>query len=355
MTAKESLIPGFTCAQPGLPTLAERFASLALANIRCEYPHKLDQVLASSADLAAPRALHPSFHGSYDWHSCVHMHWLLARVRRAFPALAARSAIEAQFDTSFAPAAVAGEAAYLARAHTQSFERTYGWAWLLKLGEELLLADDAKARAWSAELAPLAQAFVARYLGYLPKLRYPIRYGTHANSAFGLAFALDYARKAGEDSLERRCVASAQAWFGADRDAPAAWEPSGADFLSPALTEALLMSSVLPAREFAAWLHAFLPGVAERQPTSLFVPAEVGDRADPQLVHLDGLNLSRAWCMRAIAQALPQGDARAPVLREAADAHFAAGMSGIASGEFVGEHWLASFALLAAHAGDAKA
>lgn len=336
-------------------TLAERFAALALANIRCEYPHKLDQVLASAADLLAPRDLHPSFHGSYDWHSCVHMHWLLARLRRTFPALAAQGAIEAQFDASFAPPAVAGELAYLARPHTQSFERSYGWAWLLKLCEELLHGDDAKAARWSAGLAPLAQAFVARYLAYLPRLRYPIRCGTHANSAFGLAFALDYARKAGESALERACVASAQAWFAADRDVPAAWEPSGADFLSPALTEALLMSRVLAPEQFSAWLHAFLPGLAACRPASLFVPADVIDRADAQLVHLDGLNFSRAWCLRDIAQRLPQSDARAPLLREAADAHFAAGMRGIASGEFVGEHWLASFALLAAHAGSAKA
>jgi len=344
MTTDRRATPGFAFAQPGLP---ERFATIALANIGCEFPHKLDQVLSSSADLATPRKLHPSFHGSYDWHSCVHMHWLLARLRRAYPALASRAAIDAQFDRSFGLEAIAGEIAFLGRPHTQTFERTYGWAWLLELAAELLRADDAQARQWSASLAPLTYSFVGRYLAYLPKVRYPIRYGIHANSAFGLEFALDYARVSGEKMFEDACIDSAKRWFAADRDAPAAWEPSGADFLSPALIEALLMSRVMPASEFAAWLASFLPGIVERRPSTLFTPAHVADRTDPQIVHLDGLNLSRAWCMRGIAHALRDGDARTTVLRDAAEAHFAAGMTGIDSGEFVGDHWLASFALLA--------
>jgi len=329
------------------PQTAARFAALALENVVREYPNAPGHVLGAAGDLQPTRALHPSFYGSYDWHSCVHMHWLLARVRREFPAMAQRADIDTLFDRHLAPAAIAGECAYLARPATQTFERPYGWAWLLKLADELARADDTDARRWAANLAPLAAAFVARYLAHLPKARYPVRHGTHPNSAFGLAFALDYARRAGETALEHACVAKAHAWFGADRDVPAAWEPSGSDFLSPALMEADLMRRILPRLEFPGWLADFLPGLARGAPATLLRPVEVADRADPQIVHLDGLNLSRAWCMRGIAAALPDGDARVPVLGDSAMAHLSAGMEGIGSGDFSGLHWLASFAVLA--------
>jgi hypothetical protein len=327
--------------------LAARFAQLALANVEREYPNQPGHALQAPGDLQPTRALHPAFYGSYDWHSCVHMHWLLARVWRAFPALPQRAAIGALFDRHLMPDAIAGECAYLARPGTQSFERTYGWAWLLKLATELAAVDDGPAARWAQALAPLAAVFVARYRAWLPKARYPIRHGIHPNSAFGLAFALDYARSAGELELEDAIVARAQVWYGGDRDAPAAWEPSGADFLSPSLMEADLMRRVLPPHEFAPWLGGFLPGLAQRAPATLFAPVEVSDRSDPQIVHLDGLNLSRAWCMKGIVAGLPTGDARAAVLREAADDHLAAGLAGLGSGDYFGEHWLASFATLA--------
>jgi hypothetical protein len=327
--------------------LAARFADLALANVVREYPNKQDHVHGAAGDVQPTRVLHPSFYGSYDWHSCVHMHWLLARLRRGYPALPQRAAIDALFDRHLAPEAIAGECAYLARPGTQSFERTYGWAWLLQLATELATATDDLPRRWAADLAPLAGAFVTRYRDYLPKAQYPIRYGTHPNSAFGLAFAIDYARVAGEVGLEDACMGKARSWYGADRDAPAAWEPSGADFLSSTLMEADLMRRVLPRDEFASWLAGLLPGLAHRVPGALFTPVRVADRTDPQIVHLDGLNLSRAWCMRGIAAALPASDGRAAVLRAAADTHLAAGLAGIGSGDYLGEHWLASFAVLA--------
>ena len=337
------------------PHLAARFATIALANVEREYPNKLDHVLGSAADLQSPRALHPAFFGSYDWHSCVHMHWSLARVRRQFPALPQRAAIDALFDRHFAPEAIAGECAYLAGPNTQSFERTYGWAWLLKLAEELAHAREPRAQRWSMNLAPLAAVFVARYLAFLPKAHFPIRYGMHPNSAFGLAFALDYARVMGEFALEEASVAKARAWYEADRSAPAAWEPSGADFFSPALMEADLMRRVLPPIEFMRWLDQFLPGLEQRVPSTLFTPVTVSDRTDPQIVHLDGLNLSRAWCFRGIADALPQGDARVAVLRDAEAIHLMAGITGIDSGDYLGQHWLATFAVLALEAQGAEA
>jgi hypothetical protein len=349
MVSDPALSRGKTVSDPITLDLATaaRFATLALDNIARAYPHKLDHVMAGDADAVPPNALHPAFHGSYDWHSCVHMHWLLARLLRIFPALPERAAIAARFDRNFATDAIAAECAYLARPDSASFERTYGWAWLLKLAAELRSGDDGDRDRWSRALQPLADAFATRYVHFLPRTHYPFRYGVHANSAFALAFALDYAAVAGDRVLAAVCLEKAHAWFGADRDAPARWEPSGVDFLSPTLIEAELMRRFLDRPAFARWLAALLPGFAASVPDSLFEPATVRDRTDAQLVHLDGLNLSRAWCFRGIAAALPAGDRRAEIARRAADRHLAAGWRGLASTDFVGAHWLATFAVLA--------
>ena len=331
-----------------MPTLdratASRLAAAALASIARDYPHKLDHTMASDADAKTPRDVHPSFHGSSDWHSSVHMHWTLARVRRRFPDLPERTAIDARFDRAFAADAIAGEVAYLERAQSASFERTYGWAWLLKLAAEV---DALGMPRWRDRLAPLARAFATRFVDFLPRTRYPIRHGMHANSAFGLAFAIDYAEIANDGALASECRAKAVAWFGDDRGAPAAFEPSGTDFLSPSLVEAELMRRVLGASAFAEWLAAFLPGFVDERPRVLFTPVDVDDRADAQLVHLDGLNLSRAWCLRGIASSLPAGDPRVAIAQAAAARHLVAGWLGLASDAFVGAHWLATFALLA--------
>jgi hypothetical protein len=329
------------------PERAASFADIALANVVREFPNKLDHVMGSADDARRPRDLHPAFYGSFDWHSCVHMHWLLARVRRLFPGLRQRGAIDALFDTHLAPANIAAECAYLVRPASCGFERTYGWAWLLELATELHRGTDAESRRWATTLEPLARAFVRRYLDYLPRQHHPLRAGLHPNSAFGLTFALDHARAVGETSLETLCVERARTWFGGDRDAPAAWEPSGTDFLSPSLIEAELMRRVLPQPEFAAWLDGFLPVLGRREPATLFTPAEVADRSDPFIVHLDGLNFSRAWCLRGIASALAGSDPRVPLLRDAAAAHVKAGELGLAGGDYMGEHWLATFATLA--------
>ncbi|MGH8801214.1 MAG: DUF2891 domain-containing protein, partial [Casimicrobiaceae bacterium] len=277
-------------ALPGLsPVHAERLARIALANIAREYPAKLDHVLGSDADAAPPRVLHPAFYGSYDWHSCVHMHWLLARLRRRFPDLACRDEIVRLFDARLSDAAIAIEVAYLARAGSASFERTYGWAWLLKLAGELARHGDAGGRRWSRALAPLAATFAMRYLDYLPRAGYAIRHGMHANSAFGLLLALDYAQQAGATALAQACARAARDWYAADRDAPVCFEPSGADFLSPSLVEAALMRRVLEPAAFEPWLVGFLPGLDRGEPRSLVEPVSVADRSDPQTVHLDGL------------------------------------------------------------------
>ena len=324
---------------------ASRFAGLALANIEREYPAQLDHVLTSDMDLASPRALHPAFFGSFDWHSCVHAHWMLVRVLESYPELPEARSIRAALSLRLSPKAIAAELAYLRRPEARAFERTYGWAWLLKLAAALASQDDVDVRRWSKALEPLAAAFADRYRDWLNVAIYPIRHGTHANSAFGLAFALDYADRC-DATLRDLLIAGARKWFRDDRDAPAQWEPSGADFLSPSLTEADLMRRALPSKEIAAWLNGFLPGIAQREPATLFTPVAASDRSDPQIVHLDGLNLSRAWCWRAVARALPRGDPRAPIAIDAADAHLA-GLGAVTSGDYAGEHWLATFAVLA--------
>lgn len=316
------------------PELASSFARTALGNVVREYPAKQDHVLRDPGDVRGPRSLHPAFYGSFDWHSCVHMHWTLARVRRLFPSLHERPAIDDIFDAHFTAANIEAECAYLARPESAAFERTYGWAWLLALAREL------QGTSWSRALAPLADAIVARYLDYLPRQRYPLRHGLHANSAFGLALAIDFADASRHAGLRAACADAASRWFGGDRDASVHWEPSGTDFLSPSLMEADLMRRVLPPAEFPRWLDAFLPRIT-------FAPVPVDDRGDGYIVHLDGLNLSRAWCMRGIADALPASDSRVGALRASAERHLRAGMDGVASPDYAGAHWLVTFAMLA--------
>jgi hypothetical protein len=326
---------------------ASRFARLALAGIGREYPNKPDHVLNEEGDVLGPRTLHPAFYGCFDWHSAVHSHWLLVRLLRLVPDLPEAQQVRTALSEHLTADNLLAERAYLDRPNRRSFERTYGWAWLLKLAEELRIWDDPHARQWSLNLQPLADRFVELYLDYLPRLTYPIRTGTHPNTAFGLAFALDYARTVGYQGLQALVVERALSYFGADRDYPAGWEPGGGDFFSPCLMEADLMRRVLPPDEFRRWLYAFLPGVSRGEPPGLFTPATVTDRTDPQIVHLDGLNLSRAWCIQGIASALGPHNPAHNVLVESARRHAEATLPHVASGNYMGEHWLATFALLA--------
>jgi hypothetical protein len=325
--------------------LASSLARIALGHIGREYPNALVQMIAGPEDLGTPRQLHPIFFGSFDWHSSVHSHWLLARLLRSDSALPEAAAVRTHFDQAFTPEKVAGERAYLARPTSRGFERPYGWAWLLMLAAELSRHADLDARRWAETLQPLAQDFVERFQAYLPKADYPVRAGVHSNTAFALALAHDYAQAIGDKSLEAMIEAKALAWYGDDTDCQA-WEPSGDEFLSPALVEAELMRRVLPPGNFAAWFARFLPRLAFREPQSLFTPARVSDRGDGKIAHLDGVNLSRAWCWRGVAGALEGDGALADLARAAADLHLSASLAHV-SGDYMGEHWLASFALLA--------
>ena len=318
---------------------AECFAGIALGHVTREFPHKLDHVMAGPEDVRGPRDLHPVFFGSFDWHSCVHGWWLLLRLRRLFPGLAASGRIEALADEMLTPGKLAVELSYLGRPHGAGFERPYGWAWLLALHLEATRQDRSE---WARALAGLARGFADRYRVYLPKLTYPIRTGTHFNTAFALILGLEWA-EAHDPGLAELIRRRARDYFGQDRGCQA-WEPGGDEFLSPALVEALLMRRVLPAAEFRAWFDDFLPDLAAGEPPALFVPAFVSDRSDGKIAHLDGLNLSRAWCWRGLAGALEPE--LGELARAAADDHLAASLPHVA-GDYMGEHWLATFALLA--------
>lgn len=324
---------------------ASHFAQLALKCVLKEYPNKLDHTMNDGDEVRNPKALHPAFYGCFDWHSTVHGHWMLVHLLKTFPNLPEARAIRDALDANLTEKNIAGEVAYLKQASRASFERTYGWAWLLKLAEELRGWNDADGKRWSANLQPLAEGFVEKYRAFLPKQNYPIRTGVHPNTAFGLAFALDYARAVGDKKLEALIVERSLSYFAKDTNYPAAWEPGGEDFFSPALIEADLMRRVSNKSQFFVWFHRFLPGVGRNQPKQLLQPAIVTDRTDPKLVHLDGLNLSRAWCMRSIAAALPANDPARKILARSASAHAQAALPYIASGNYEGEHWLASFAV----------
>jgi len=313
------------------PDHAVRFATATLSHLGREYPYKMDLVLTGPEDARPPREHHPIFHGSFDWHSCVHGWWQILRLARLYPDLPVAAEIRARADAMLVPGKVAGELAFLDRPMAAGFERPYGWAWLLALHAE---AEQHNA-PWAVALEPLALAFAARFHAFLPKLTYPLRVGTHFNIAFALLRA---------PALVALSDARARAWFAGARDCQA-WERGGDEFLSSALTEANLMAVVL-GDAFPAWFDAFLPRAAAHQPATLFTPASVSDRSDGKIAHLDGLNLSRAWCWRAIAAKLGAAHPVAPVAEAAAEQHLAAALPHV-TGDYMGEHWLASFALLA--------
>jgi hypothetical protein len=328
------------------PQIASSFARIALGHVTREYPNKLDHVLDGPGDARGPRDLHPIFFGSFDWHSCVHGYWLLASLLRREPGIPEGPAIRALFDGAFTAANVAGEVGYLARPSSRGFERPYGWGWLLKLQAELMAHD----APWAAIHQPLADAFADRFRDFLPKAHYPIRTGVHSSTAFAIALAQDYAVAAGDTALSGLFAEKVRAWYLADRDAPA-WEPSGDEFLSATLMEAECLRRLLPPEDFAPWFKAFLPRAAQRQPATLFTPAVVTDRTDGKIAHLDGLNFSRAWCWRELAATLPPEDPLSAVAEATAREHMAASLPHVA-GDYMGEHWLASFALLALTAGE---
>ena len=326
------------------PELATDLARRALANIAREYPNHPQYLLGSDADLAPPRTVHPVFFGCFDWHSAVHTHWLLLRLLHRVPDWPLRAEIEAALSNAFAPDAIRSEAQYLER--HPSFERPYGLAWLM------LLAAEAAPTRWREPLAPLTAAARANVLRWLGALRYAVRSGTHNQTAFALSLLFDGAVAVADADLERTVRRIAVALYLDDAAAPLGYEPSGEDFLSPALMEADLMRRVVPQHEFVGWLARFLPGIPLTADASWLPCAEVADETDGKSVHLHGLNLSRAWNLRNLAAALPHGDSRSAALTNAAERHSRAGLAATLAGrDYAGDHWLPSFAVYASTGG----
>ena len=317
---------------------ANRLAQLPLDCIQHPLPYKSGLVIAEPSDLKMPIEHHPAFYGCFDWHSAVHGHWSLIYLLKEFPDLKDKELIMKKLGENLTKANILKELEYFSlNKQTKSFERTYGWAWLLKLSEELYTWDHPKAKEWYSNLKPLATHISKGYQDFLPKLVYPIRVGEHSNTAFGLVFALDYAQTVGDATLEKTIKDHALRLYSKDADCPITWEPSGFDFLSPCLQEMDLMQKVLDKEGFTQWSTAFLPTLFKGQST--MKPAEVLDRSDGKLVHLDGLNFSRAWCLYNIKDN--------NYCRNIADQHLNYSLGKITDGDYAGGHWLASFALYA--------
>jgi hypothetical protein len=332
----------------------DAYARLALDNIGREFPSYVAALMTGPGEFPGrPRDRTPVFYGSFDWHSCVEMHWVLVRMLKVAADAVPAGPIRAALDGQFTADGLRAEAEFM-RTSGKS-ERPYGWGWALALAGELASwPGDQDARRWAAAMEPLAAVLTDNFIGWLPKEAYPVRSGLHANSSFGLSLALTYARRQpfpGQPSPEQSALASAiesaaLRWYAADTGYPAAWEPSGHDFLSPALAEAELMTRVLPADEFPSWLAAFLPRLAAGSPASLFTPVTVSDSSDGQIAHLHGLNLSRAWCFRRLAETLPPGDPRVRACTDASRRHAEASLPHVVGDDYMVTHWLAAYAVL---------
>lgn len=333
-------------AQMLTPDIAARLAELPLHCIQQEYPNKTAHTIEGDADARlTPRQLHPSFYGCFDWHSSVHGHWMLVRLLKSTPGLPKEAAIRKILDASFRAEALQGEVKYFQNYKlARTFERTYGWAWLLKLDEELRTWDDPQGREWAANMRPLTTLIVDLWSAYLPKQTYPNRTGVHPNTAFGLVFALDWARTAGNTVFEKLIVQRSRDYYENNTAVTAFQEPDGTDFLSPTLEVADLMRRVLPAAEFQAWFKKFMTAAGL---ANLTRAPEVSDRSDYQIVHLDGLFLSRAWCLYGIAGALPRNSARTQNMLASAKRLIETALPHVTVGNYGGEHWLASFAVYA--------
>jgi len=337
---------------------AQRFAALALACVHKEYPNKISHSMLSDADVAPPRKLTPAFYGCYDWHSSVHGHWLLVRLLRTLPEAPFAAAVRTALGESLSSANLAQEATYLNADGRASFERPYGLAWLLQLGQELREWEKSRSRGASknaaadplpaqlaANLRPLEQAAAGRLRTWLPKLSYPVRSGEHSQTAFAMGLMIDYTRSTDDRAFLDLLLHKARDYYQKDENCPLAYEPSGEDFLSPCLAEADVMRRVLTPEDFAGWLRGFLPQLPTDGSGSWLQPAVVTDPSDPKLAHLDGLNLSRTWMLEGIAAGLPAGDPRLAALRASAAAHRDAGLASVTGKHYEGGHWLGSFAV----------
>jgi hypothetical protein len=325
------------------PLGAAHLAELPLRCMQQEFPYKTGIVFSDSSLVTRPRTYHPAFYGCYDWHSSVHGHWMLVRLLKSFPGMTKEKEIIAKLSQNLSAGNITQEQQLFKNKENKGFERIYGWSWLMQLQRELLTWNDPLGKQLAANLQPLATQFSRAYIDFLGKLMYPIRVGEHTNLAFGLSLAWDYAVTANDTALQNAVRDAAMRFYAADKNCPVAWEPSGYDFLSPCLEEADLMWRILPSATYQQWIREFLPELFSKDIIALKV-AQVKDGTDGKLVHLHGLNLSRAWCLYGIARHITEN--MEPILR-LANLHLESAIPHVASGDYAGEHWLASFAVYA--------
>lgn len=332
---KEMKIPELSLEQ------ATRLSKLPIKCMNTEYPNKLGQTLGGTEDLRSPKSLHPAFYGCFDWHSSVHGHWSLVSLLKQYPNIENADQIRKNLLKNLTKENIEEEVQYFNGKHNKIYERTYGWAWLLKLAEELHTWNDPLAKELEENLQPLTKLIADKYLEFLPKLHYPIRVGEHPNTAFGMSFAWDYAKTTGNIVLKELIEKRSRDFYLNDISCPISWEPGGYDFLSPCLEEASLMLRVLPEEEYKKWLSLFLPQLSVKN--YILEPGIVSDRTDGKLVHLDGVNFSRAWCLNEIAN--KYSDYKH--LKKNAIEHINYSLPNIVDGNYEGGHWLGSFAIYA--------
>ncbi|MEM7455847.1 MAG: DUF2891 domain-containing protein [Planctomycetota bacterium] len=322
-----------------------RFLQQGIDNIQVEYPNKPNNVMGDASGVRSPREMHPAFYGSFDWHSCVHQHWMLIRLIKLYPDTELDTIVRQRISENINAENMAGELSYYLEKEAKSYERMYGWAWYFRLVGELETWDDEQGKQWREDLRPLEDLLVERTMDFLPVLDYPIRTGIHPDTGFALGMTLDYARAVGNSDLEALLVQRARDYYLDDVNYPTMYEPSGQDFFSSCLNEADLMRRVLPPEEFSAWFDSYLPSLKDGDGGNLLKPVRVSDVTDGYIVHLAGLDLSRGWCMQGIASALPEGDSRRQLLEDSMAAHAEMGYGYVFTGHYAGEHWLATFAI----------
>lgn len=327
-------------------SIAMKLSALPIHCIHQEYPNKTAHIINNKEEATlTPGELHPSFYGCFDWHSSVHGHWMLVRLLKTKPHLPNATIIDSLLNISFEKERLQKEADYFSTyALTNTFERTYGWAWLLKLDEELATWNDDRARKWHRNLQPLTDTIVNKWKAYLPKQTYPNRTGVHPNSAFALSFAIDWARAVNNTEFENKLKEKAKYFYLQDKNTPAYLEPDGSDFFSPSLEIAELMSRVLPQNEFAVWLDNFYE---KRSLENIYKIPVVSDLSDYQTVHLVGLSFSKAWAMKEVAEALPATHPLKTSFKKKSDEFLAKALPLLFQSNYGGDHWLASFAVYA--------
>ena len=324
---------------------ASRFVALSLECVDREFPNKPSNVVDGNDTVKPPRDLTPAFFGCFDWHSAVHGHWAMLRVLKRYPQIEEAERIRSALNRHLDPALIRQEVDYFTASRNKTFERPYGWGWLLRLAAELHSWDDPDAKRWHEALKPLATLLADRTKAYLGVLSSPIRAGTHPNTAFAMVHMWDYAQEVGDKGLEKAIAEAARRFYLEDRECPSEYEPSGEDFISPCLAEADIMRRVLPSEEFSSWLSRFLHHPSDPEFEALRTPPEVRDRRDPKIGHLIGLDFQRAWAFDGLAAGLPEEDSRRELFSRLSRLHCKAGVEMMFDSGYGGSHWLASFAI----------